>query len=34
MIVRLETPAWSPRKSLGSLDERELGVVLTAVELR
>jgi hypothetical protein len=34
IVVRLETPTWSPRKSIGSLDERELGVVLTAVELR
>jgi hypothetical protein len=34
MVVRLETPTWNPKRSLGSQDDRELGVILTAVELR
>ena len=32
--LRLETPTWSPKRSIGSSDDRELGVILTAVELR
>jgi hypothetical protein len=34
VVVRLETPTWSPRMAAGSSDLRNLGVMLTAVELR
>ena len=34
VVVRLETPTWSPRMAAGSSDDRNLGVMLTAVELR
>jgi len=32
--LRLEMPTWNPKRSLGSQDDRELGVILTVVELR
>jgi hypothetical protein len=34
LSVRLETSTWSPRTAIGSQDDRDLGVMVTAVELR
>ena len=34
VVVRLETPTWNPARTIRSQDDRELGVILTAVELR
>jgi hypothetical protein len=34
VTVRLDTPTWNPKASIGSQDPRDLGVIVTAVELR
>jgi hypothetical protein len=34
VVVRIETPTWNPARTIRSQDDRELGVILTAVELR
>jgi hypothetical protein len=34
LLVRLETPTWNPRDTLGTTDDRNLGVMVTRVELR
>jgi hypothetical protein len=34
LLVRLETPTWNPRDALGTIDDRNLGVMVTRVELR
>jgi hypothetical protein len=34
LLVRLETPTWNPRDTLGTIDDRNLGVMVTRVELR
>jgi hypothetical protein len=34
LLVRLETPTWNPRDTLGTVDDRNLGVMVTRVELR
>jgi hypothetical protein len=34
VVVRVKTSTWNPKTSTGSQDDRDLGVMLTAVELR
>jgi hypothetical protein len=34
LVVRLETPTWNPHDVLGTTDDRNLGVMVTRVELR
>ena len=34
LVIRLETPTWNPHDALGTTDDRNLGVMVTRVELR
>jgi hypothetical protein len=34
LLLRLETPTWNPRTALGLSDDRDVGVMVTRVELR
>ncbi len=34
LLIRLETPTWNPRDAIGTIDDRNLGVMVTRVELR
>jgi hypothetical protein len=34
LLIRLETPTWNPRDTIGTIDDRNLGVMVTRVELR
>jgi hypothetical protein len=34
LTLRLETPTWNPRRTVGIPDDRDVGVMVTRVELR